>query len=49
MELAPFTKSVVAKASSGHIPLPFLINNCKELAAKLAAKILYFQKNYLKR
>ncbi len=35
LELAPsqFTL-LVAKASSGHIPLPFLISNCKELAQR---------------
>jgi hypothetical protein len=35
LELAPsqFTL-LVAKASPGHIPLPFLISGCKELAQR---------------
>lgn len=48
MELAPFTpKCVVAKASSGHIPLPFLISDVKRTGAKIKAQIntlqIFFQ------
>jgi len=36
MEVAPVLTfiSMVAKASSGHIPLPFLISDLKELAQR---------------
>jgi uncharacterized protein (DUF2126 family) len=51
MELAPFSTcvEVVAKASSGHYPLPFLIskvlkNWCKDIAGKFKPPNFFLKK-----